>query len=81
MTAHRWTRLAATLACGAALAACSGSTDGARDLVWSDEFTGATGSAPDPASWRPVSGGDGWGNEELQCYTESRSNSIVDGHG
>ena len=40
-------------------------------LVWSDEFSG-TGS-PDPAVWTSDLGDWGWGNRELQYYTEGRT--------
>ena len=43
-------------------------------LTWSGEFDGADGSAPDPAKWIPDSGGNGWGNKELQYYTARRKN-------
>ena len=39
-------------------------------LVWSDEFD-YTG-LPDPAKWGYDVGGMGWGNDELQYYTENR---------
>src|SRR5690606_37856544 len=51
------------------------------DLVWSDEFDGAAGSAPDPANWNHELGDHGWGNGELQNYTDSRENSALDGDG
>ncbi|MBR8743932.1 family 16 glycosylhydrolase [Nocardiopsis sp. MG754419] len=51
------------------------------ELVWSDEFDGAAGDAPDPAYWNHETGDHGWGNEELQNYTESRENSALDGDG
>jgi len=38
-------------------------------LTWSDEFNGPNGSAPDPAKWVVESGGNGWGNNELEYYT------------
>jgi beta-glucanase (GH16 family) len=50
-------------------------------LVWSDEFTGAQGAPPDPANWSYQVGGNGWGNNELECYTTSRDNSALDGTG
>jgi len=39
-------------------------------LVWSDEFTNTTGSKgqPNPAVWGYNTGGDGWGNGELETY-------------
>ncbi|WP_460921107.1 glycoside hydrolase family 16 protein [Pontibacter brevis] len=43
--------------------------------VWADEFN-YTGQ-PDPAKWGYDIGGSGWGNNELQYYTDSRSNSSV----
>jgi beta-glucanase (GH16 family) len=47
-------------------------------LVWSDEFDGADGSAPDPTKWGYDLGGTGWGNKELQYYTDRRANSVVE---
>ncbi|MGA8152171.1 MAG: glycoside hydrolase family 16 protein [Terriglobales bacterium] len=43
-------------------------------LTWSDEFDGPMGAAPDPAKWAVESGGSGWGNNELECYTPRRKN-------
>ncbi|OIJ24034.1 hydrolase [Nocardioides luteus] len=54
---------------------------GAAALTWSDEFDGPAGSAPDGASWNFETGGGGWGNNELQTYTDSRDNSALDGNG
>jgi beta-glucanase (GH16 family) len=50
-------------------------------LVWSDEFNGAPGSPPDPAKWVHDLGGGGWGNQELEVYTDTRANSYLDGQG
>ncbi len=50
-------------------------------LVWSDEFNGAAGSAPSAANWNHETGSHGWGNHELQNYTNSRANSALDGNG
>lgn len=49
----------------------------ARTLVWSDEFN--TGSAPDPAKWiyDIGTGSNGWGNNELQYYTNRSENASV----
>lgn len=38
-------------------------------LVWADEFDGARGTKPDPATWTIQTGAGGWGNKELQTYT------------
>lgn len=50
-------------------------------LSWSDEFDGPQGGAPDPAKWSFEVGGSGWGNQELQFYTDRRENSALDGAG
>lgn len=43
--------------------------------AWQDEFD-YTG-APDPAKWGHDIGGHGWGNNELQYYTDSADNAFV----
>jgi beta-glucanase (GH16 family) len=43
-------------------------------LTWSDEFNGANGSSPDPTKWVADSGGNGWGNDELEYYTARKQN-------
>jgi beta-glucanase (GH16 family) len=49
--------------------------------AWSDEFDGPEGDAPNPADWTADVGGRGWGNDELQYYTDRRSNAATDGAG
>ena len=49
--------------------------------VWSDEFDGPAGTAPDPAYWEYDTGGSGWGNDELQFYTARPENVSLDGNG
>lgn len=46
-------------------------------LVWSDEFD--KDGAPDPNKWTHEigNGSNGWGNQELEYYTNRRENSIV----
>jgi beta-glucanase (GH16 family) len=46
-------------------------------LVWSDEFTGKNGSLPDPAKWTYDIGGNGWGNRELEYYTNRPQNAQI----
>jgi beta-glucanase (GH16 family) len=46
-------------------------------LTWSDEFSSANGSAPDPKKWTFDLGGDGWGNFELQSYTARTQNAQI----
>jgi len=43
-------------------------------LTLSDEFDGPGGSPPDPAKWIVESGGNGWGNNELEYYTPRANN-------
>ena len=50
-------------------------------LVWSDEFEGPAGTAPDATSWAYDLGAGGWGNNEYETYTDSRANSQLDGEG
>lgn len=45
--------------------------------VWGEEFN-YTG-APDPTNWYYDIGGSGWGNNELQYYTNSTNNAVVAG--
>jgi len=45
--------------------------------VWAEEFS-YTG-APDAANWYYDIGGSGWGNNELQYYTNSTDNAVVAG--
>lgn len=51
------------------------------NLVWSDEFDGPAGSAPEAAYWDYDVGGSGWGNDELQFYTARPENVSLDGDG
>lgn len=46
-------------------------------LVWSDEFSAANGSLPDSSKWTMETGGDGWGNNELETYTNRTQNVHV----
>jgi beta-glucanase (GH16 family) len=46
-------------------------------LVWSDEFNGLNGSAPDRARWTYDIGGGGWGNQELETYTTRSQNAYL----
>src|SRR5215813_1321233 len=50
-------------------------------LIWSDEFDGAEGSAPDSTKWGYDIGGNGWGNNELESYTNRTQNAYLDGSG
>jgi beta-glucanase (GH16 family) len=50
-------------------------------LTWSDEFDGPAGSRPDPSKWGLELGGGGWGNGELQAYTDRPENVSLGGTG
>src|SRR3989442_614741 len=58
-----------------------------RRLVWSDEFDRPAGARPDPRWWGfelgdgSAYGNPGWGNEELQEYTDAPANAGHDGRG
>ena len=44
-------------------------------LTWSDEFNGPDGSPADSQKWTYETGGKGWGNNELEYYTEGTHNA------
>lgn len=52
-------------------------------LVWEDDFEGTAGASPDAAKWAfDIGTGDnGWGNQELQYYTDRSENVSLDGNG
>lgn len=56
-------------------------------VVWRDEFDAPAGTAPDPANWTSeigdgtIIGKPGWGNDELQYYTDEPANAATDGSG
>jgi beta-glucanase (GH16 family) len=47
-------------------------------LVWQDEFNGPNGSLPDPSKWTYDLGGGGWGNQELESYTNRAENAHIE---
>lgn len=53
------------------------------ELTWSDEFDGVAGTLPDAAKWSYDigTGSGGWGNQELQYYTNRPENVSLDGNG
>lgn len=51
-------------------------------LVWSDEFNGAAGELPDDSKWGfDLGNNNGWGNQELENYTNNPENVSLDGNG
>jgi beta-glucanase (GH16 family) len=55
----------------------SGTPSSEWQLVWSDEFDGPHGASPDPDKWVFDLGGGGWGNNELQTYTDRPENASI----
>ncbi len=57
------------------------------DLAWSQEFDAAAGTPPDPDVWNyeigdvTPDGKNGWGNDELEFYTDDPANAAMDGDG
>ncbi|WP_372014357.1 glycoside hydrolase family 16 protein [Pseudoxanthomonas sp. 10H] len=72
----------ALVAMQAAMAQAPGTAAPAREWrfgdtpVWQDEFDYQ--GAPDPARWGYDLGGTGWGNHELQHYTDQLGNAFVE---
>lgn len=50
-------------------------------LVWSDEFEGPNGALVDATKWAFDLGGGGWGNQELETYTDRPRNASLTGEG
>ncbi len=82
---------AATLVLSVIGATCGGSSSVAQTTpsvtpaapqAWADEFDGAANSLPDPAKWTyDLGNNNGWGNNELQTYTNVAQNVRLDGAG
>jgi beta-glucanase (GH16 family) len=53
----------------------AGAPPGFSRLVWSDEFTGSTINS---ANWSFETGGGGWGNNELENYTNRSVNARIE---
>jgi beta-glucanase (GH16 family) len=71
-----------------ALAGCGGRGSGATapspapaSQNWSDEFDGAANTLPSAAKWTYDLGAGGWGNQELETYTNQLANVHLDGNG
>ncbi|CAM5406386.1 hypothetical protein SALBM135S_01367 [Streptomyces alboniger] len=87
---HRRTRPALLLALAVLLSGCgSAPADGdvpssAGKPFWRAEFDGAAATRPSGTSWNTETGNrdaEGWGNNELQYYTDDPANSALDGSG
>jgi beta-glucanase (GH16 family) len=58
-----------------------GGRSAATHLSWSDEFNGPAGARPDRSKWHVIYGGGGFGNDELQYYTNESNNLALDSAG
>jgi beta-glucanase (GH16 family) len=68
-------------AAGSAAAPVSPATAAvAPSYTFDDEFTGSAGTRP-TAKWSYQTGGSGWGNNEVQQYTDRAANAQLDGGG
>ncbi|MFC6080110.1 ricin-type beta-trefoil lectin domain protein [Sphaerisporangium aureirubrum] len=72
--------MAVTLA-GGLVAVSSPAQAAIGPVTWSDEFNGASGTSIDGGKWKFDTGGGGWGNNELQYYTNTTRNVYHDGQG
>jgi beta-glucanase (GH16 family) len=74
--------IAATLTGGLVAASRSDTADAAvGGITWADEFNGGSGAAVDGSKWGFDTGGGGFGNSELEYYTNSTNNVRQDGQG
>ena len=91
MKKNNWKNLGASLLVVSLLVGMSACTEDTAtplptrnlQLVWEDNFDGPAGQSPDAAKWTyDIGTGDnGWGNQELQYYTDRPENVSLDGNG
>jgi beta-glucanase (GH16 family) len=80
-----WGVVAGALTMTACLSACAlpfgnaTSDPSVGRTLFADEFDGPAG--PVSAPWQAQTGGGGWGNNEMQVYTDDLANVRVDGNG
>jgi len=79
--ARRWLRWFAISAGLAAICCAQTVVPGHKaegwKLVWSDEFNALNGSSVDHSKWVIETGGEGWGNDELEYYTDRPANIFL----
>jgi beta-glucanase (GH16 family) len=71
----------ATAVCGGKNTTSTSPSPVPATTTWSDEFDGPADSLPDAAKWTYDLGGGGWGNQELETYTNAPENVHLDGQG
>jgi hypothetical protein len=47
-------------------------------LIWNDEFNEPNGTGVNPQKWTMETGGWGWGNNELEYYTNRLQNAFLE---
>jgi beta-glucanase (GH16 family) len=57
------------------------SADTAATTVLAQDFTGTAGTSPSATRWTATNAGNGFGNRELESYTDRPSNVSLDGAG
>jgi len=68
---------------GAPLVSCGGKCNASTPppasykLAWGDEFSGPDGASPDSSKWIHDVRGNGWGNNELEYYTNRTQNAQI----
>ena len=69
--------------CGGTATPTSSNTPPATSpQTWADEFDGPANTLPDPSKWTyDLGNNNGWGNRELETYTNSLQNVHLDGAG
>ncbi len=70
------------LLCSLCVKSQTGAADTQRSgwkLVWADEFNAEDGTQADLSKWVMETGGNGWGNDELEYYTARPENSFQQG--
>src|SRR6266849_8225914 len=67
------------ISCGSAYSPAPPPPASGYTLVWSDEFNGTDGTSPDSSKWTYDTCGNGWGNNELECYTNLVQNAQLKG--
>ena len=69
--------LAITFTLLVAFAAINAYAQQLNKLAFQEEFDGPANSLPDLSKWKRETGGKGWGNQELEYYTDSPSNAYM----
>src|SRR5258708_38403551 len=74
MSRHTWVTVVVGVSCS--VGGTRESSRPAWQLVWHDEFDGTT---LDAGKWVRETGGNGWGNAELEFYTDRTENARIEG--